>query len=154
MSTTHKQEVVAEAICSALYNMDFVSFLGERDDVDTGNLVSWFRVGDQNNVDKFTSVRVAVYRESEGIVAVRAEWLNATDGDRSNPLLGSQTVRISTHAPSEADLQQPTTQAVVRVLELYRDVLDQDGVAGTLEALAPEPEPETDPEDDLAVEGE
>jgi hypothetical protein len=149
VSTTKKQEYVAEAICSALYNMDLVTFLGERDDDITGNLVTWFRIG-----EKPKAVRVAVFREAEGIVAVRGEWLNYT-GDPLNPLLGSLTIRISTHAEQEADLQPPTTQAVVRMLEIYRDVLEEDGVAGPLEALAPEPdEPEDEEPEDMAADYE
>lgn len=151
MSTTHKQEVVSEAVCSALYTLEFSRFLGERDDPGAGgNLVTWFILGSEH----YRQVRVSVRRENNDRhdVSVNVEWLNVSAGT-DEPLVGRLAIVIST-LDTEENLKAPTTQAVVRILEIYRDVLEQDGVAGPLENLAPEPEEETDPEDDMAVEGE
>lgn len=142
MSTTRAQDVVAEAICSAFYNMDFCEFMGERDDPGgSGNLVTWFMLG-----KKPRQVRVAIYREKDGMVEVVAEWLNFS-ADPTTPMKGQLKIAIATHVGSDADLRMPTQNAVVRVLEIYKDVLEEVGVAGPLEPAAPEPAHDNDDEE-------
>jgi len=136
------QVEVAEAICSALYQMPFVEFLGEKD-LPWYNVLhgegeqpeqearhAWFHVG-----EKPKDMRVTVIRPSKAeLVQVRIEWRNYF-ADGRQPLKGEQTLNISTYAATQAMLQQPTEAAVVRVLELYRDILTESGVAGRLSDL-------------------
>lgn len=144
------QEVCAEAICSALYNGPFTTFLGERDDPFTGQLVTWFRLSEHPGEDVSArhdpkQVMVAVRRTKDGNVETQVAWLNISGGE---VLKGQQTLRVSTYTKNEAMLREATQQVVVRVLEIFRDVLQGTGVAGPIEGLAA-PEAE-DQEFDLA----
>ena len=137
------QVEVAEAICSALYQMPFAEFLGERDE--KVNMPEeqmarhlYFHIGVRPK-----DMRVTVIRpEKSEMVAVRVEWRNYF-ADPRNPLKCEQTIRISTYAASQAMLHGPTEEAVVRVLEIYKDVLSESGVAGRISDLVDAPE-ETD----------
>lgn len=144
MSIPRKQEVVAEAICSALYGMGFTTFLGESDDPETQELMTWFRLGENP-----TAVVVCVRRHKGGLVTADVTWVN-----RSGEALlgGSQILSVATNSAVEADLVDPTSNAVVKILEIYRDVIEGIGVAGPLEALAPERAPEADVEDSAVEE--
>lgn len=127
------QVEVAEAICSALYKMPFAEFLGETDlpeEQGWGGRVMWFHVG-----EKPKDMRVTVFRPDEKEeVQVIIEWRNHW-ADARNPLKGRQIIHISTYAATQAMLQEPTTSAVLRVLEVYRDVLAEEGVAGRISDL-------------------
>lgn len=130
------QVEVAEALCSALYQMPFVEFLGEKDlpwldPVGNGGEQearhAFFHVG-----EKPKDMRVTVIRPSQTeMVLLRIEWRNYKTDPR-NPLKCEQTVHISTYAATQAMLGEPTEAAVLRVLEVYRDVLAEEGVAGLI----------------------
>jgi hypothetical protein len=148
------QEVAAEAICSALYNMPFTKFLGERPD-DFGSDVAYFRLSRDPEVDVSArsdpkQVVVAVRKAEEGLVVVQVTWLNLTRG-LDHPLRGEKILRVGTIG-AEADVRLATEAAVVAVLGVYSDVLAEQGVAGPIDQLAPESEA-GDPDDpnDMAV---
>jgi hypothetical protein len=132
------QVEVVEALCSALYQMPFSTFLGENDP--NGERTAWFVLG-----EKPKNVRVSVIRpENPATVLVRIEWHNLT-GDTI--LRGSQTLTISTYMADRAQAQGPVQDAVLRVLAVYKDVLEGTGVAGPIADLQ-KPEPEPEPEED------
>lgn len=133
------QVETAEALCSALYQMPFVEFMGEKDLPWTdpigngGNQearYAWFHVGERPK-----DMRVTVIRPSmTEMVMVLVEWRNYfTDG--RNPLKGEQRLTISTYAGSQDDLGRATQDAILRVLEIYKDVLAEEGVAGKIADL-------------------
>ena len=134
------QVEVAEAICSALYQMPFAEFLGERDEPvnmpeEQMARHAFFHIG-----EKPKDMRVTVIRpEKAEVVAVRIEWRNY-HADPRNPLKCEQTLRISTYAATQAMLGEPTQAAVIRVLEIYRDILAEEGVAGRIADLVDAPE--------------
>jgi len=139
------QTVTAEAICSALYNLPFSTFVGELPNKEK-NEMAVFRLG-----EKPKSVLVQVIREPNGIVCVRSLYMNYSG---SEPLMGDLSIRLLTSGQTQAALNDPTTQAVVRVLEVYRDVLEETGVAGPIEELAPESNAEETEEDMAATDEE
>lgn len=128
---------VAEAFCSALYSMPFVEFLGEQDGVPFAGLEGpqpawhgWWHVG-----EKPKDMRVTVIRpEKAEFVAVKVEWKNYF-ADARNPLRGEQTFTVDTYAMQKEDLQRATEAVTVKVLELYKQVLSEDGVAGKIADL-------------------
>ena len=148
------QEMASEAVCSALYNLPFSKFLGERPDTDTGLDVAWFRLSrdpDTNVSAKADpkQVMVAVRREPvAGHVVVQVSWLNLTRG-HAHPMRGEQRFRIATTGHPQHAVQEATAQAVLKVLEIYGDVLTESGVAGPLLDIAPKSEAgdPDDPED-------
>ena len=148
------QEVAHEAICSALYSMPFTRFLGERPDPVDGGEVAWFRLSRDPSVEKVNVredpkiVVVSVSQEPAEIVRVRAEWLNVSAGFDQR-LRGSFNFRIPTSARDEAVIRKACEEVVVRVLEVFKEVLAGTGVAGPIDALAPESAYE-ETEDDLA----
>lgn len=127
------QVETAEAIASALYKMPFCEFLGEDDRPDDeGEMcrMMWFHIGERPK-----DMRVTILRpERKEEVRVLIEWRNYF-ADGRNPLKGERTVRISTYAATHAMLVGPTQQAVLRVLETYRDLLSEEGVAGQIDKL-------------------
>ena len=124
------QVEAAEAICSALYQLPFSEFLGEADH--DGARRMWFHLG-----EKPKDMRVTVIRpDQKEEVLVKAEWRNYF-ADGREPLRGEQTFSISTYATTKDMLAPATTEAVVKVLELYRDVLAEEGVAGKISDLNP-----------------
>lgn len=132
------QVETAEALCSALYQMPFSEFLGERDIDGDHDMI--FHLG-----EKPKDIRVSVIRPKEpATVLVRIEWHNLTGG---TILRGSQTLTISTYMNDRAQAQEPVQRAVVRVLEVYKDVLQGTGVAGPIAALQ-KSEEESEPEED------
>jgi len=132
-----------EAVCSALYRMPFAEFLGEGD-VGAHHL-HWFHLGERPK-----DIRVTVglpLDKDDYFVTVKVEWRNHFVDPR-NPLHGEQTLRINTRDATQADLGGPTTNAVLRVLEILNDVRGEIGVAGKISDLAPKvPEVEEDPSD-------
>lgn len=143
------QETGAEAVCSALYNMPFVKFLGERPDPAGSGDVAWFRLS--QNGDKDVPARqdpkqvlVAVYQEDGGLVTVAAHWLNLSGG---TVLKAGQVFRVPTENTPDQQVRLAIEQVVLRVLGIYQDVLQQEGVAGDVEE-ALKPYTETDEIDD------
>lgn len=140
------QVETAEALCSALYKMPFVEFLGEQDRPVTVPGVmggeqsarhAYFHVGEHPK-----DMRVTVIRpEKAEQVIVLIEWRNYFSDGRS-PLKGEQVIYISTYAASQAELGIPTQDAILRVLELYKQVLSEEGVAGKIADLVESDEPE------------
>lgn len=136
------QVEATEAICSALYSLPFSEFLGEGE-VEGGHSM-WFHLG-----EKPKDCRVTVHRpDKRESVEVKVEWRNYW-ADARNPLKGEQTFTVSTYAATQDMLTPATADAVVRVLELYKQVLAEEGVAGKIADLAPEAEedPGTNPDE-------
>lgn len=130
------QVETAEAIASALYGMPFSEFLGEDDRVDSeGEMcrMMWFHLGERPKDIRVTIIRPERHEE----VRLLIEWRNYF-ADGRNPLKGERTVRITTYAATQAMLGPATQEAVLRVLETYRDVLGEEGVAGQIGGLAEE----------------
>lgn len=127
------QAECAEALCSAFYQMPFVEFLGEQEEEDFW--VAWFTVGERPK-----NMRVSIRRPRErDVVEVMVEWRNYA-ADPRHPLKGEQTLTISTYAATPAMLGPATQDTVVKVLELYRQVLAEEGVAGKISELVEETE--------------
>jgi hypothetical protein len=147
------QEVAAEAICSALYNMPYVTFLGERPD-DFGSDVAYFRLAASpagTNARKDPKQVVVAIRKAEaGLVVIQVTWYNISRG-LDHPLRGEKILRVGSNAPLH-DVQLATEQAVLAILDIYTDVLGGTGVAGPIEDLAPPSEAgDPDDPDDMAV---
>jgi hypothetical protein len=118
-----------EALCSALYMNTYSEFLGEVD----READHWavFHLG-----DKPKDIRVTVIKPPVEEVRVKVEWRNYA-ADARNPLKGEQTFTVKTYAADQAELEKATTAAITSVLEVYLDVLNEEGVAGDIEKLAP-----------------
>lgn len=132
MTVASIHQETAEAICSALFQTHFEP-LGETE----GGRVSWFHRGERPK-----DVRVRVERSPfEAEVKVVVEWRNFAAGAR---LKGEQTLHVPTGplTPRSA-IEQASSDAVVRVLEVYRDVISESGVAGPISQLV-----DTDPDSD------
>lgn len=152
------QEVAAEALASAIYNMPFSRFLGEADDPAEKALIRpvvWFNLSrDPDHKvsarDDHKQVVVGIYQLEEGLIEVRVTWLNLSGGLTVLP--GAQTFYLTTLTADEAMLRVSTEQIILRVLDIYTDVLEGTGVAGPIELVAPESfaGDEDDP-DDMAV---
>lgn len=123
MARVTKKQEAAEAICSALYSLDFEA-IGETDDG-----TSWFTRGRHPK-----NVRIAVEREvaaefvtdiSDKVICVRAEWRNYHG---KAPAKGQQQFFILCDNDQHIALQ--VEAAVEKVLLIFRDVLAGEGVAG------------------------
>lgn len=123
-----------EAVCAALYRLPFCEFLGEKD-LPEGH-TGWFHVGERPK-----DMRVAVVRprEKPERVLLVVEWRNY-HADPRNPLRGSLTISLTTEDATREDIAQPVEDSIVRVLEVYRDVLAEEGVAGSIADLIDAPE--------------
>lgn len=149
------QELASEALASALYNMPFSAFLGERPD-DQGNDVIWFRLSRDptKNVSARTDpkqVMIAIRKAEAGLVVVQVAWLNLTGGG-DTIIRGEKLFRVGTIAAAQADVQLATEKVILGILEIYSDVLGGIGVAGPLERTAPPSEAgDPDDPDDMAV---
>jgi hypothetical protein len=154
---TRLQEMTKEAICSALYGMEFTRFLGEQADPVVGSDVAWFRLSptpDREKVDWRQDPHFLMVRVQEDVmelVTVTCQCINVSGGE---PLRAEVVLRIPTENVPEVQLHAATEQTVLRILDLYKQVLDQTGIAGPIEETAPESEYDGIGEDDLAVDGE
>lgn len=129
----------SEAVCSALYQMPFTEFLGEQEHPLTGEHVAWFHLGEK---PKDMRVAVVMPHEKEEVRVV-IEWRNYfTDG--RNPLKGEQTLTISTYSTDQAEVRAACEQAVLKVLEVFTDVLQEEGVAGQISDLVESEESESE----------
>lgn len=148
------QEVGHEALCSAFYSLPFSRLLGERPGGANDSEVAYFRLC--NDPGQLVSARqdpkqvtVEIRQDEDGLIVVTAGWLNLS-GD--TVAKGTQVFRIPTLNASEAQVRASTEQVVVRVLNIYTDVLQGTGVAGPIENIAPESEAgDPDDPDDMAV---
>ena len=127
MSTAKQQAF--EACMSALYMNPYTEFLGEvdRDDEHWGV----FHFG-----EKPKDMRVTVIMPPTEEVRIRVEWRNYS-ADARNPLKCEQTHSVRTYAAQQADLEKAVQYAMTAVLETYLDVLNEEGLAGDIERLAP-----------------
>ena len=134
------QVEVQEALCSALYNMPFAEFLGENELMDeTGSMnVAYFHVGERPKDMRVSIIRPAKKEE----VRTKIEWRNYK-ADARNPLKGELVLTISTYAMTKPQLVPATEDVIVRVLEIYKDVLQEEGVAGMIADLVEGPETES-----------
>ena len=129
------QVEVAESICSALYRMDFADFLGERDEpyncpMPEESRCAYFHLGESPK-----DMRVTVIRPSKKeAVYVKMEWRNYF-ADGRNPLKGEQTLTVTTYATSQDECFKAAEQVVLKILETYREVLSEEGVAGKIADL-------------------
>lgn len=128
--TLHQE--AAEAICSALFRTGFEA-IGETE----GGRVSWFHRG-----TKPKDVRVRVERSPlADITRVFVEWRNLANGTR---LKGEQKFEVYAGPTTTREaVVQATQDVVIKVLEIFRDVLAEEGVAGSISELV-----DTDPEAD------
>lgn len=141
-------EMGYEALSSAFYNMPFSQWLGERKDPYNGNIITnWFVLRESPHAP---AVRVSVTPTlvDLDVIRVRAEWYNDSGPER---LKAEQTFHIPVY--DEGQIRLATEDVVVKVLNIYADVIGGVGVAGPISKLAPETE-ETDPEKDMAVDAE
>lgn len=119
MPVTEIQAVkeAAEAICGALHRLSF-DVLGESED----GASTWFYRGRSPK-----DVRIEVVRSAlAASVLVNIEWRNLSTGTARR---GRQTLQIDVRGAG-SDVFQATERAVLRCLEIYRDVLQGTGVAG------------------------
>lgn len=150
-------EVAKEAICSALYGLAWTRFLGERPDIVTGWDTAWFRLSRDPTIEVSArqdpkQVMVSVTNDTEDTVMVSIEWLNLS-GD--TVIRGGQRIRIIADPDQPQATEHATEAAVLRVLEIFSDVLNGEGVAGPLEENAPESEAgDPDDPDDMAASDE
>jgi hypothetical protein len=151
------QEMTKEAIASALYSMDFTRFLGEQPDHVTATNVIWFRLSNTPEVEHVDwkvdprFMMVSIQEDVIGLVTVECSCINVSAGTDS-PLRVKVPFRIPTTDVPEHHLHDATEQVVLRVLELFKDVLAQTGIAGPIEDLAPESYAgDEDDENDMAV---
>lgn len=126
-----------EALNSALYQMPFVEFLGEKD-LPEGR-AAWFHVG-----QKPRDMRVEILRpEQKDEVVVTVQWRNYS-ADARNPLRGEQKFTISCYAKTASEVRETVQQLVIKILEMYRQVLTEDGIAGKIDKLVEAEERESD----------
>lgn len=116
-------KTAAEAICGALYRVDF-EHLGDTDEGRT----TWFTRG-----TKPKSVRIRVERARlYPMVFVHIEFLNQSVKPAR---VGNIQMQVDCTG-NDHDIEEATTQAVVRCLEVFKDVLEGKGVAGKKAATA------------------
>lgn len=154
--TTRNQELTYEALASALYNLPFTRFHGEFPAEDGRDM---WKGTLSNNPARVRSVRddpeqlkVSIELFEETHVVVNLAWRNISNPE---PVTGTQHIRIPTEV-EEAVLHATVEACVVRVLEVFRDILGGVGVAGPLEETAPESEAgdEDDPNDSARTDEE
>lgn len=117
-----------EALCSALYQMPFTEFLGEKDI--EGGRAGWFHIGE---APKDMRVQITIPDQRDEIV-VLAEWRNYF-ADAREPLLGAQQMTVSTYAAIQQQVEPAIEDVLLRVLNLYKEVLAETGVAGKISDL-------------------
>lgn len=142
-------EHVFETLSSWLYNLPQTDHLGEREDQSNrGHSENWFRfsrhAGQAVPAKEDPKQMVVVVRREKGdhAVAVLVTWLNMSGPD---PIRGEQSLRVSTYMASEPEVKLAVESLSLRVLDIFKDVLEGTGVAGPLDMRAPKHE-ETDPE--------
>jgi hypothetical protein len=125
MPNVTRQQEAAEAICSMLFQTDF-ECLGESG----GGASTWWRRGTK---PKVISVEVQRSKLAE-YVTVKTQWLNLSMPGRV--VRGQEVFQIPTDSTvSTLSIRGSAEAACVRVLEIFKDVLQGEGVAGR-EALA------------------
>jgi hypothetical protein len=127
-----------ESLCSALYRMPFTEFLGENDV--NGQRTAWFHLGEKPKDIRVSFTLVQPGRVTEAI-RVTIEWRNYR-ADARNPLKGQKIIDILTYEATQATLRQNTERAIVTTLEIYRDVLEEEGVAGVVGDVFGDPDAE------------
>lgn len=128
MTDITMQKVAAEAVCAGLNKTDFL-YLGESE----GGAVTWFSRGDKPRI-----VRISVNRSSlVNAVIVTTEFPNfANKGLGRQIITGKERTVIPTdRALTDDQVMEAATAAVVRCLEIFRDVLEGIGVAGVTGVL-------------------
>lgn len=121
MPNITRQKEAAEAVCSGLYNTQFVP-LGDTDE----GASTWFTRGEKPKI-----IRVEVQRSKlADFVLVNTEWANLSLP--GHVIRGREVFQIPTdESVSWKSVTEATQAAVVRVLEIFRDVLAGEGVAGS-----------------------
>lgn len=126
-----------EALCSALYRMPFAEFLGEKD-IEDGR-TGWFHIGEKPK-DMRVSITIPDKRDE---IAVIVSWLNHFS-DARQPLLGQQSLKVSTYAAVQQQIEPAVEAVILRVLEIYQQVLAETGVAGKISELVEDPGTDSD----------
>jgi len=127
MPTMHVQ-MAAEAICGALYRFEF-TYLGDTE----GGKITWFTRGDKPKI-----IRVRVQRsEIAPVVLVGVDFPNVSIPGEVK--VGQITMQVDTRG-TEPEVVHACENAVRRILEIFRDVLEGTGVAGR-EAATPKYDP-------------
>lgn len=122
-SVTRVQEA-AEAVCGALKRTDW-DFMGETNH----GASTWFIRG-----EKPKQTRVEVQRSLlADYLIVNVEWIVL-----SRPVSkGRQTINIDIGKSTHRQVQEATERAVVRCLEIFRDVVQEVGVADPKAGVKP-----------------
>jgi hypothetical protein len=107
----------AEAVCGALHRLDF-QFLGESED----GASTWFHRGQYPK-----DVRIEVVRSALApMVLVNLTWRNLSE----RPIqIGRKTLQVDVRGAQQA-VFEATETAVLRCLQIFRDVVEGEGVAG------------------------
>lgn len=96
-----------------------------------GGMSSWFARGDKPSL---TRIEVQRSRLADYLV-VNIEWAVLTNP----PHMGRQTINIDcTFKASDVQIQEACERAVVRCLEVMRDVVTGEGVASTTKGITNE----------------
>jgi hypothetical protein len=106
----------AEAICGGLHRYGW-ELIGE---AGPNNASTWFSRGEKPKIIRTEVVRSAL----APMVLVNVEWYNLHTRQR-----GRQTLQVDVRG-SNADVFMASEKAVLRCLEIFRDVLEGSGVAG------------------------
>lgn len=117
------QKIAAEAVCAGLASLDY-AFLGETE----GGAVTWFSRGEHPK-----RVRVSVNRSSLiNCVIVTTEFPNFSGrGVGRQIIVGKERTVIPTDRKlTDDEVAKGAKGAVLRCLEIFRDVLEGTGVAG------------------------
>jgi len=128
---TQIRDEAFEAICSALYNLDFQP-IGEVER--NGKYESYFCRGEYPK-----KIRVGVFKSTlfgSDHIEVLVEWHNVANG---TTLKGQQKFTISTR-DFRAAVENTVERLVLDVLDIYRQVLAGEGVAGPIAKLVDSPE--------------
>lgn len=117
---TTKQREAAEAVCSGLYQTSF-QFLGESED----GRITYFTRGTKPQI---MSVSVSRFGITPHIL-VNCAWPNLSL--RGKVIKGTETLQIDCgDTENDEMIKHQTGLAVVRCIEIFRDVLLGEGVAG------------------------
>lgn len=116
MASVTRVAEAAEAVCGALHDLGW-EFIGESD----FKASTWFLRGDGAKL-----VKIEVQRSRlADFVIVNVLWPVLANP----PYEGRQTLQIDVAGGTVAEVKDATERAVVRCLEIFRDVLAQTGVA-------------------------
>lgn len=128
MTDITMQKVCAEAVCAGLFSNDFVA-LGDSE----GGAVTWFTRGTHPR-----RIRISVNRSSlVNAVIVTTEFPNFSNKGLGRQIITGKerTVIPTDRTLTDDQVREASTAAVLRCLEIFKDVLEGQGVAGVAGVL-------------------